>query len=37
MKKRFSEEQIVAVLREAQSGNKTIEQVCHDHGIAVPT
>jgi putative transposase len=37
MKKRFSEEQIVAILREAQSGSKTIEQVCKDHNIAVPT
>ena len=37
MKKRFSEEQIVGILREAESGKKTIEQVCRDHNIAVPT
>lgn len=37
MKKRFSEEQIVAILREAQSGSKSIGQVCKDHNIAVPT
>ena len=37
MKKRFSEEQIVLILREAQSGQKTVEQLCRDHGIAAPT
>lgn len=37
MKKRFSEEQIVSILREAQSGQKTVEQLCRDHGIATPT
>lgn len=37
MKKRFSDEQIVAILREGQSGNKTIEQLCREHNVAVPT
>lgn len=37
MKKRFSDEQIVAILREGQAGSKTIEQLCRAHGIAVPT
>ena len=34
MKKRFSEEQIVAILREGQSGEKTVEQLCRAHRIA---
>ena len=37
MKKRFTEEQIVAILREGQVGQKTVEQVCREHGIAQPT
>lgn len=37
MKKRFSEEQIVAILREGQSGQKTVEQLCREHGVAAPT
>ena len=37
MKKRFSEEQIVAILREGQAGQKTVEQLCRAHGIAQPT
>lgn len=37
MKKRFTEEQIVAILRECQSGQKTVEQLCREHGIAQPT
>ena len=37
MKNRFGEEQIVATLREGQSGAKTVEQVCRAHGIAQPT
>ena len=37
MKKRFSEEQIVAILREGQVGQKTIEQLCREYGISSPT
>ena len=37
MKKRFTEEQIVSVLREAQTGQKTVAQVCRDCGISEPT
>jgi putative transposase len=37
MKKRFTEEQIVAILREGQSGQKTVEQLCRVHGVSQPT
>jgi putative transposase len=37
MKKRFTEEQIVAILREGQSGQKTVEQLCREQGVAEPT
>jgi putative transposase len=37
MKKRFSEEQIVGILREGQGGEKTVEQLCRAHGISQPT
>ena len=37
MKKRFSEEQIVAILRAGQAGEKTVELLCREHGIAAPT
>lgn len=37
MKKRFTDEQIVAILREGQTGQKTVELLCRDHGIAQPT
>ena len=37
MKKRFTEEQIVAILREGQVGQKTIEQLCREQGISSPT
>jgi putative transposase len=37
MKKRFTEEQIVAILREGQVGLKTIEQLCREYGISSPT
>jgi putative transposase len=37
MKKRFTEEQIVAILREGQVGQKTIEQLCRERGISSPT
>jgi putative transposase len=34
MKKRFSEEQIVGFLREAQLGTKTVEQLAREHGFS---
>jgi len=34
MKKRFSDEQIVGFLREAQLGTKTIEQLAREHGFS---
>jgi putative transposase len=34
MKKRFSDEQIVGFLREAQSGGKTIEQLAREQGFS---
>lgn len=37
MKKRFTEEQIVAVLRDGQSGSKTVGQLCRDYGVSQPT
>jgi putative transposase len=37
MKKRFSEEQIVAILRDGQVGTKTVEQLCREHGVSQPT
>jgi putative transposase len=37
MKKRFSEEQIVGILREAQVGNKTVDQLCRDHSVSSNT
>lgn len=37
MRKRFTEDQVVAILREGQSGQKTVQQLCREHGIAEPT
>ena len=37
MKKRFTEEQMVAILREGQAGRKTVEELCRAHGISQPT
>ena len=34
MKKRFSDEQIVGFLREAQTGTKTIDQLAREHGFS---
>jgi putative transposase len=36
-KSRFSEPQIVHILRQADVGEKTIGQLCRDHGISVNT
>ncbi len=37
MKKRFTEEQIVAILRDAESGQKSPGEICRKHSISVPT
>lgn len=37
MKKRFSEEQIVVTPRDGESGQKTVEQLCREHGVSQPT
>lgn len=37
MKKRFSEEQIVKILAEAERGEKTIEAICRQYNISMPT
>ncbi|MFG0227304.1 transposase, partial [Achromobacter sp. 413638] len=36
MKKRFTEEQIIGVLKEAEAGAKVAE-LCHKHGISEVT
>jgi putative transposase len=37
LKKRFTEEQIVKILAEAERGEKTIEVLCRQHNVSVPT
>jgi putative transposase len=37
MKKRFTEEQIVGILREADAGKKTVGELARAHGISEPT
>lgn len=37
MKKRFTEEQIVAILRDAESSQKSAGEVCRKHSISAPT
>lgn len=37
MKKRFTEEQIVGILREAQTGERTMAEVARQHGVSEPT
>lgn len=36
-KSKFTEEQIVRILQEASTGEKTQAQLCRDHGISVNT
>ena len=35
-KKRFTEEKIIGILKEAESGRKVVE-ICRDYGISTPT
>jgi putative transposase len=37
MKKRFSEEQIVRILRQAETADQTVAEVCKQHGISEQT
>jgi len=37
MKKRFTEEQIVSILRETESGNKSVAELARHHGVSEPT
>ena len=37
MKKRFSEEQIVRILRQAERAEQTVAEVCKQHGISEQT
>ena len=37
MKKRFTEERIVGILREAETGRRTIGELARAHGISEPT
>jgi len=36
-KKRFSEEQIVRILRQAEAAHQTVAEVCKQHGISEQT
>jgi putative transposase len=37
MKKRFTDEQIVGILREHTAGQKTVEQICRKRGVSENT
>jgi len=37
MNKRFTEEKIVAILREAETGSKSIEELAREHRVSEPT
>jgi putative transposase len=37
MKQRFSEEQIVRMLRQAEAGNRTVAEVCKEYGVSEQT
>ena len=36
-KQRFSEEQIVRMLRQAETANQTVAEVCKEHGVSEQT
>jgi putative transposase len=36
-RKRFTEEQIVSILRAGQTSGQTVSEVCRKHGISEPT
>lgn len=36
-RKHYQEEQIIRILREAERGDKSIGEVCREHGITEPT
>ena len=36
-KSRFTEEQVVRILSKGDKGDKTITEVCREHGISKPT
>ena len=37
MKKRFTEEQIVTLLREAETGDQSVAELARRHGVSEPT
>ncbi|HVX57125.1 MAG TPA: transposase [Candidatus Saccharimonadales bacterium] len=37
MKKRFSDEQIVGLLRQVETGEKSVAEVCREGGFSQPT
>ena len=37
MKRRFSPEQIISILKEAERGDRSVQALCREHGIAEPT
>ena len=37
MKRQFSPEQIVSILKEGERGERSIQAICREHGIAEPT
>ena len=37
MKQRFSEDQILVILREGEKGERSIQEICRSHGISEVT